>query len=322
MKTPLRIPRGHDKSISLLGWLILIPLLAVSLPARAIGPEIDIEYTGDGNATLSWPITAEEYVLQTSSMLDGPWDFCWAPVTRGLTHCQTVVSTTGECSYFKLVQGCWDDFEDGNLDGWFIISENPLLMNYVTVEATNGQLHIEGSPPAGMSRRLFLTYTNLLLTNCSAQTDILGWDDTAGNRPVVGLLGRVDPRVVEPTPVAYYYMGGATVAPTDYLGQSSLWIWKEGPDYSGLGSAITLFGPRMQPSANYRMVLEVFDNAQTPSGFVRLLDESGELIAQNTATDDGIPLTHGLVGIYLHEQSQSGTVDFWLDNFRAGEATP
>jgi hypothetical protein len=322
MNAHLRIRRSLDQSLDLLGWLLLIAPLALSIPARAAGPEINIESTGDGNAVLSWPQTTEDCVLLTSSTLDGPWDFCWAPVIRGGGRCQAVVSTSGECSYFKLVQGYWDDFEDGDLDGWILIPEDPLLLDHVTVEATNGQLHIQGSPPAGISRRLLLACTNLLLTGCSAQIDVLGWDDTAGNQPVIGLLGRVDPRIVESPPVVYFYLGGATVASTEYPGQSSLWIWKKGADYDGLASAIATFGPRMQPSANHRIVLEVFDNAQQPTGFVRLLDESGNLIAENTATDNGIPLTQGLVGIYVHEQSQSGTMDFWLDDFRVVGTKP
>ena len=78
----------------------------------------------------------------------------------------------------------------------------------------------------------------------------------------------------------------------------------------------------MQPSANYHMFFEIVDNAETPWGLVRLLDEGWNFIAQNTSNDNGIPLTQGLVGIYIHEQSPSGTVDFTLDNFVAVGTTP
>jgi hypothetical protein len=293
-----------------LGWLLLVPALALSLHAQ---PSLTIE---DG-AVITWPASATNYIVQWANTPEGPWIPCLDPIASGPGYCAMAVPCIGECKYFRLAPGqrFEDDFEDGDLEGWTVAYADPQATNNLSLVLTNGQLLIHGLwPGSGLDRHVLFHRTNLVLADFAMSIDILGWDESdGGDIPNIVLVGRLNPSYVTLTN-SYWYGGGAGMRYSGDLTKSAMFLWKQlGVVGYGGSSAFE----KTDPAKDYRLVF-------SGTGFqftVQSFDLSdGTLRAEYSGTDN--ILTGGWVGFYVVEHGLSGTVGFWLDNFVAVGTTP
>jgi len=296
--------------------LSLIPLLALTLPAQATGPELSIEQSTNGTYLLSWQVTTNSYVVLSATDVAGPWEPCRNHVTEAAGNHHVAVTASHQCMYFRLVEGFYDDFEDGDLEGWLLYCLDPSFQSIVNLDVTNGHLRIHGTWSGG--RQTFCLYTNLILSNCVVSMDLLDWADSGSNQLLSALLTRFEPGPV--TTYRPHYYGGCTVQAADSLPLSSVWIAKWWGTY--LTSGGEEFFPKMDSANDYRLICRVVGGQRT----VELYDltDLSTPVKTVTATDPN-PLAPGWPGIFANEKG-SVELDVTVDNFVAvgttGGGTP
>jgi hypothetical protein len=315
VKMHAEIPRSHLKTLSRLGWVFLIPALATSLPAQAVGPGMDIQCGGDGTVVITCHDSSNEWIVVSSSSLDGPWIPRLEPASPGSNTFQMTVPTPHQYEFFRLARGqrFVDDFEDNNLAGWSVFYPDPQFENFVILEPTNGQLRIHATCPACPNRRVYLYSTNVLLADFAMSFDILAYDERPGDHPSAALVARLEPRVLNI--YSAHYLGGVNPAASELPGWSKVWLHRL-PDNVGTVDYL----PKMDPARDYRLVFYGVGNSLT----VELYDlaDLSVPIATNAVTDTGTPLPPGWIGFRVKEEGASGTVDWTLDNFVAVGTTP
>jgi hypothetical protein len=316
MKTHTQICRNHFRSLSRLGWLFLIPALTTTLPAQPIEPEMQIQCGGDGTALITCHDASNEWIVVSSSSLDGPWVPRLESVSPGSNTFQMTVTTPHQCEYFRLARGLRfeDDFNDGDLAGWSLYYSYPPFENFVTLEPTNGQLRISGTCAGcpSVARQVVFYRTNLVMADFAASIDVLGWDISPGSYANLTLVARVQPG--PPSDYTPLYMGGLQVAPPSTSGLSLLWVW-EGGGAGVIGPGH--FFPKIDPARDYRLVFCGVGRKLT----VKLYDlTDGHLVANYEVQDS--TLTDGWVGFFVQETGPSGAMDFTVDNFRVVGTTP
>jgi len=305
MKTHAQTLRSSSETPSRLGWLLLIPLLATSLLAQT-GPELTIQHSTNGTCLLNWPVTTNDYVVLSATNVGGPWEPCLNRIAEAAGMCRMNATLAHETEYFRLVEGYYDDFEDGDLEGWRHYCLDPSFQNSVNVDVTNGQLRIHGTWSG--ERQTYCLYTNLTLANYVASVDILDWADALGNRMLCALLMRWETGIV--TTNRQHYYGGVTVRETDSPPQSSIWLFKWWG--TGGGSAGEEWLPRIHPANDYRLVCHVV-GGQATAELYDLTDLSNPL--ETVTGTDGSPLPSGWSGIFANDKGYYGLLDVTFDNF-------
>jgi len=297
--------------------MFLIPLLAASLPAQTNGPEINIQSLGDTNAALSWEDPTREYIVVRADTLAGPWVPCLNPVAYGPVTCTMTVPCTNNCKYFRLARGYWEDFEDGDLNGWTVAFIDPQATNYVNWECTNGQLRVYGHWPGNdLDRRMIFYRTNLTLADFIMSIDILGWEDgVPGDQPIVSLFGRLDPATLNFP--AVYSCGGAVGLRYDVdpnLSALSLWkSWPGGVAWSTIPIAKT------DPAKDYGLL---FDGVGGEFHVQVWEVPWGSGLVEHHYASDSTPLLEGWVGLHLNVKGTNGVFNFTFDNFVAHVRSP
>jgi hypothetical protein len=225
--------------------------------------------------------------------------------------------TTGESKYFRLARGQRFEEADWDLAGWTVTHWETGAPDYLTWEATSGQLRIHGYwPGTNLHRHVMFHRTDLMLKDFALSIDILGWDEShPEDVPNIVLLGRLYPSFVKP-PNAYAYSGGAGMRYSGNPTNSCVWLWgHDGISGVYLGSLQTF--EKTDPAKDYRLQLDCAGSELTVR-FFNLTD--GILAFEYTESDDSY--ANGWVGFYVVEHGPDGTVDFWLDNFVAVGTTP
>jgi len=161
MKTQTQTTTSSSRTSRRLGWLLLIPLLALTLPAQATGPELTIEQPTNGICLLSWPATTNSYIVLSATNVASPWEPCRNHATEAAGVCHMSITASHQCTYFRLVEGYYDDFEDGDLEGWLLYCLDPSFQSIVNLDVTNGHLRIHGTWSG--DRQTYCLYTNLIL---------------------------------------------------------------------------------------------------------------------------------------------------------------
>jgi hypothetical protein len=315
MKMHSEITSHYSQARSRLGWLFLITVLAATLPAQATGPEMEIQCGGDGTAVITCHDASNEWIVVSSSSLDGPWIPRLESVSPGSNTFQMTVTTPRQTEFFRLARGqrFVDDFEDGDLEGWSVFYPDPQFENFVTLDPTNGQLRIHATCPACPNRRVYLYNTNVLLADFVMSFDILAYDERPGDHPSAALVARLEPRVLNT--YSAHYLAGVNPAASELPGWSKVWLHRL-PDNVGTVDYL----PKMNPATDYRLVFHGVGNSLT----VELYDlaDLSAPIATNAVTDTGTPLPPGWIGFRVKEEGASGTVDWTLDNVVAVGTTP
>ena len=108
MKTHTEMRRCNVKALRRLGWLLLIPALGSSLPAQAAGPGMDIQCGGDGTAVITCHDASNEWIVVSSSSLDGPWIPRLEPANVGTNLFRMTVPMLHQTEYFRLARGHTD----------------------------------------------------------------------------------------------------------------------------------------------------------------------------------------------------------------------
>jgi len=294
------------RTLGRLGWLWLIPLLALTLPAQATGPELTIEQRTNGICLLSWPATTNGYIVLSATNVAGPWEPCRNHVAQAAGVCHMSITASHQCGYFRLVEGYYDDFEDGDLDGWLLYCLDPAFESLVNLDVTNGHLRIHGTWSG--DRLTYCLYTNLIQRNCVASMDLLDWADTGSNELLCALLTRFEPGVVTTNRQHYYsgFTAQATVSPP----QSSIWVYK----WMGTNGASggEKFFPKTDPANDYRLICRLIDAQMTVELYD--LNDLSTNIATGTVIDYKV-LPAGWPGIFANEKGSVDMLDVTVDNF-------
>jgi len=325
MKTYTQISRSSVWTPGWLGWLFLLPALALSLPAQT-GPELNITLTNGGtNALISWEENpGEECLVYYSWSLDGPWFVCLEEIARASTQCQMTLQVIDNKRYYRLrqvqSQRFVDDFGDGDIAGWTIDYWDPEATNYLTLDPSGGQLRIHGQAGANQTRNVFFCKTNLWLGDFAMSIDIIDWHEIEGDIPRVSLTanGQMDywnePRNYSSN------NGGVNMAPNGSTIISELWLMRVWTNGSGVVVNSDPF-LKIVPSKDYR--LEFYG----ASGWYRvvlyeILSDGALSRIMGRTVEDPIPLTQGWVGFAVSEKGPGGYLDFTLDNFVAVGTVP
>ena len=317
MKTYTQTSRSSFRTLGRLGWLLLLPALALSLPA-ATGPELNITLTNGGkNVLITWVENpGEECLVYYSWSLDGPWFVCLEEIARASTQCQMTLQVIDNKRYYRLRQVQSQRFEerfDGDLDGWTIDYWDHDATNYLTLDPSAGQLRIYGQAGTNETRNVFFCKTNLWLGDFAMSIDILDWHEIPGDIPNVSLVanGQMDywnePRNYSSN------SGGVSMAPDGSTIVSQLWLGRVYTNGFGVVVNSDLFY-KIVPSKDYR--LEFYG----ASGWYRVV--LYEILPDGTLSrimgrtvEDPIPLTQGWVAFGVNEKGSDGYLDFTLDNF-------
>ena len=325
MKTYTPTSRSSFRTPGRLGWLLLLPALALSLPA-ATGPELNITLTNGGkNVLIIWEENpGEECLVYYSWSMDGPWFVCLEEIARASTQCQMTVQVIDSKRYYRLrqvqSQRFVDDFGHGDIAGWTIDYWDPQATNYLTLDPSAGQLRIHGQAGANQTRNVFFCKTNLWLGDFAMSIVILDWHEIPGDIPTVALLANANMGYFSTNRNYSSNNGGVNMAPNGLTFISQLWLMRVWTNGSGVVVDSDPFY-KIVPSKDYR--LEFYG----ASGYYRVVLR--ELLPDGTlsriggrAAEDPIPLTQGWVGFAVSEKGPGGYLDFTLDNFVAVGTVP
>jgi len=307
MKTHIKTTGNSVRTPLRLGWLSLIPLLATSLPAQPTGPDLTIEHSTNGTCLLTWPVTTSNYVVLSTTNLEGTWVPCLNHVSEAAGLCHMSVAAPHRQEYFRLVEGYYDDFEDGELEGWMLYCMDPAFENIVNLDVTNGHLRIHGTWSG--ERQVYCLYTNLTLRNCAVSLDILDWANGSTNSIHSALLTCFETGVV--TTNRQHYYSGVSVTPPDSPTQSSIWAFK----WWGTGgqSGGEEFFPKINPANDYRLTCSLVDGQMIVE--IYDLTELSTPLQTLIATTDNSPLAAGWPGIFANDKGSGGLLDITFDNF-------
>jgi len=217
-----------------------------------------------------------------------------------------------------------DDFEDGDISDWVISYADPHAKTNLTVEVTDGQLHIHGNwPGTNHDRQVYLCKTNLLPADFAMSIDILGWDESPEDLLNVWLIARADLAYFhEPTNRASVH-GGVSMTPFGSTTNSLVWLMKywEHPTIPPTLFNSDLF-EKIVSTKNYRLAFGGTGGYHGVLLYEILADGTLRLIHGFQVPEDPFPRTQGWVGFGVNQDGPSGTVDFTLDNFVAVGTVP
>jgi len=293
---------------------LLLPALSLSLAAQANGPELSVEQSTNSTYLLSWQVTTNSYIVLSAPNVGGPWEPCLNHATEAAGMCHMSITASRQCEYFRLVEGYYDDFEDGDLAGWTVGTADPAAASHLTCVVTNGHLRIHGIWSG--DRRVYCLYTNLTLRNCAASLDILDWAHSPTNSMRSALL-----TCWETGPVTtnwQHYFSGLSETPGGKPWMSSIWAYKWFGTFGMSGGEVFL--PKINPTNDYRLACSLVDGQMIVE--VYDLNDLSTSLTNLTATPDDHPLAAGWPGIFANDEGSAGILDVTFDNFVVVGTTP